>query len=147
VSKSLERLDAVRNAKADLKTQTATVTFKPGKPVDFVALARAVDKAGFKAGAITIWAKGTLSEEGGQLVFTPTGTNQALPVADGAEAAKLKTEIGKAIPPVAQVRFQETPARLVVEGDAATGAASGQGDMKDMGGMKGMDGMKGMEKK
>ena len=147
MSKSLERLDAVRKASADLKTQTATVTFKPGKPVDFAALAQAVDKAGFKAGAITIWAKGTLGEQGGQLVFTPTGTNQALPVADGAEAAKLRSEIGKEIPLVAQVRFQETPARLVVEGDAGQGAAGGQGDMKDMGGMKSMDGMKGTEKK
>ncbi len=150
MSKFLERLDAVRKASADLKTQTATVTFKPGKPVDFAALARAVDKAGFKAGAITIWAKGELSEQGGQLVFTPTGTNQALPVAEGAEAAKLKSEIGKEIPLVAQVRFLETRPRLVVESDAAKAPAERKSDMKDMGGMKGMDGMggmKGMDKK
>lgn len=139
MSKSLERLDAVRNAKADLETQTATVTFKPGRPVDFAAVAKAVDKAGFKAGAITIWAKGTLSEQGGQLVFTPTGTNQTLPVADGAEAAKLKSRLGTEVPLVARVRFQETPPRLVLEGDAARGPAARKGGMKDVGGMKGMD--------
>ncbi len=147
MSKSLQRLDAVQKATADLKTQTATITFKPGKPVDFGALAQAIDKAGFKAGAITISAKGKLSEQAGQLVFTPTGINQALPVADGTEAAKLRSQIGKEIPLMAQVRFQETPPRLVVEGDVTQGSAEGKGDTKDMGGMKGMDGMKGMETK
>lgn len=147
MSKSLERLDAVRDAKADLKTQTATVTFKPGKPVDFAALAQAIDKAGFKAGNITIWAKGKVSEQGGQLVFTPTGLNEPLPVADGPQAAKLKSEVGKEIPLVAQVQFQEKPPRLVVEGDAAKGSAESTGDTKGKEGMKDMGGMKGMEKK
>lgn len=141
MSKSLERLDAVRDAKADLKTQTATVTFKPGKPVDFAVLAQAVDKAGFKAGSITIWGKGKVSEQGGQLVFTPTGLSQAWPLADGPQAAKLKSEVGNEIPLVAQVQFQEKPPRLVVEGDAAKGPAESKGEMK------GMEGMKDMEKK
>jgi copper chaperone CopZ len=140
VSKSLERLDAVRSAKADLKTQTATVTFKPGKPVDFAALAQAIDKAGFKAGNMTIWAKGKVGEQGGQLFFIPTGLNEPLPVADGPQAAKLKSEVGKEIPLVAQVHFQERPPRLVVEGDAAKAEPDkGMEGMKDMGGMKGME--------
>jgi len=133
VSKSLERLDAVRNAKADLKTQTATVTFKPGKPVDFAALAQAVDKAGFKAGSITAWAKGTPNVgSDGKLTFTVSGTNQTFPVADGREAAKLKSEAGKEVPLVAQVRFDQAPPMLVL------GDATAKSGTKDMDGMKGM---------
>ncbi len=122
MSKSLERLDAVRDAKADLNTQTATVTFKPGKPVDFAALAQAVDKAGFKAGGITIWAKGTLNAgPDGRLTFTPSGTNQAFPLADGPQAAKLKGEVGKEIPLVAKVEFGKSPPQLVIEDETAGG--------------------------
>jgi copper chaperone CopZ len=152
VSKSLGRLDAVRNAKADLNTQTATVTFKPGKPVDFPALAQAVDKAGFKAGSITIWAKGTSSVgPDGKLMFTLSGTNQMFPVADGPEAATLKSAAGKEVPLVANVRFDQTPPTLVLrDASAKSGTESmsgmrGMDGMKDMGGMKEMEGMKEMD--
>lgn len=143
MSKSLGRLDAVQDAKADLNTQTATVTFKPGKPVDFPALAQAVDKAGFKAGSITIWAKGTPNvAQDGKLAFTVSGTKQTHPVADSPQAAKLKSEVGKEVALVAKVQFDQTPPVLVVEDE------SGKSGMESMGGMKGMektDGMKGMK--
>jgi hypothetical protein len=58
VSKSLRRLDVGQDVNTELSTQSSTLTFKPGKPIDFQALAQAVDKAGFKAGSITIWARG-----------------------------------------------------------------------------------------
>ncbi len=116
MSKSLGRLDAVRSAKAELDTQTATVTFKPAKPIDFRALAGAVDRAGFKAGSITIWARGTLSAgPDGSLTFTVSGTNQTFPVADGPQLAKLKGAMGKEIPIVAKVEFTESPPHLVLE--------------------------------
>lgn len=116
MSKSLGRLDAVRSAKAELDTQTATVTFKPGKPIDFQALADAVSKAGFKAGSITVWAKGTLGTgPDGKPTFTVSGTNQTLPVADSPQLAKLKGAMGKEIPIVAKVEFTESPPRLVLE--------------------------------
>ncbi len=141
MSKSLGRLDAVQNAKADLTTQTATVTFKPGNPVDFSALAQAVDKAGFKAGSITIWAKGAPNlTADGKLAFTLTGTNQTFPVADGQQAAALKSQLGKEVPLVARVQFDQTPATLVLEAGSAKSGTEG------MSGMKGMDGMKGMTK-
>ncbi len=133
MSKSLRRLDAVQNATADLKTQTATVTFKPGQPVDFAGLARAVDKAGFKASSVTIWAKGKLREESdGHLVFTVSGTSQALPVADGPQVAKLKGEVGKEISLVGTVQFTETPPRLIVGEEPAAGGMPGMGGMKGM---------------
>lgn len=116
MSKSLGRLDAVRSARADLDTQTATVTFKPGKLVDFQALADAVGKAGFKAGTITIWARGTLGTgPDGTPTFTVSGTNQTFPVADSPQLARLQGEMGKEIPIVARVQFTETPPRLVLE--------------------------------
>lgn len=146
MSKSLGRLDAVRNAKADLNTQTATVTFKTGKPIDFRALADAVDKAGFKAGSITIWAKGTLNvAPDGKLAFTVSGTNQALPVADSPQAAKLKGEAGKEVPLVARVQFDQTPPMLVVEDESAKPGTAGMGGMKGTDGAKDKDSMKGME--
>ncbi len=120
MSKSLGRLDAVRSAKAELDTQTATVTFKPGKPIDFQALADAVSKAGFKAGSITVWARGTLGTgPDGKPTFTVSGTNQTLPVADSPQLAGLKSEMGKEISIVARVQFTETPPRLVLESDAS----------------------------
>ncbi|MBI1893102.1 MAG: hypothetical protein HYS14_03190 [Candidatus Rokubacteria bacterium] len=131
MSKSLGRLDVVRDVKTELGTQTSTLTFKPGRPIDFRALADAVDKAGFRAGKITIWATGTLNVgPDGRITFTVSGTNQALPVADSPELAPLKKEAGKAIPVVAEVRFEETPPRLVI--------ASARAGMKEMPGMKGM---------
>ncbi len=130
MSKSLGRLDVVRDVKTELSTQSSTLTFKPGRPIDFPALAAAVDKAGFKAEAMTIWAKGILSVgSDGRATFTVSGSNQTFPVADGPELVRLKTEAGKEISLVAHVRFTEAPPRLVIEG------APGQ---PGMGGMKGM---------
>ncbi|MBI2878625.1 MAG: hypothetical protein HYY19_02765 [Candidatus Rokubacteria bacterium] len=131
MSKSLGRLDVVRDVKTELSTQSSTLTFKPGRPIDFRALADAVDRAGFKAGKITIWATGTLKVGAdGRAIFTVSGTNQALPVADSPQLAPLKKEAGKEIPIVAEVRFQETPPRLVI--------ASAKPGMEGMPGMKGM---------
>ncbi len=114
MSKSLGRLDVVRDAKTELKTQSSTVTFKPEKPIDFQVLADAVDKAGFKAGAITIWAKGTLNVSDGRATFTVSGTNQTFPVADSPQLTDLKREAGKEISIVAKVLFSETPPRLLL---------------------------------
>jgi len=122
VSKSLGRLDAVRDAKADLKTQTATVTFKPGKPIDFRALAEAVDKAGFKAAVIRIWAKGMVNAgPDGRLTFTASGTSQTFPLADSPQLAKLKDQVGKEVSLVAKVQFEKSPPALVVEDEAPKG--------------------------
>lgn len=116
MSKSLGRLDVVRDVKTELKTQSSTVTFKPGQPIDFRALADAVDRAGFKAGTITIWAKGTLNVlPDGRASFTVSGTNQTFPLADSPQLAGLRSEAGKEISLVAAVQFQETPPRLVLD--------------------------------
>lgn len=116
MSKSLGRLDVVRDVNTSLKTQSSTLTFKPGKAIDFLALADAVDKAGFKAGTITIWATGTVSvTPDGRATFTVGGTNQTLPVADNPELARLKKEAGKEVSVMAKVLFTETPPRLVLE--------------------------------
>lgn len=147
MSKSLRRLDAVQSATADLKSQTATVTFKPGKPVDFAALSKAVDRAGFKARSITIWAKGVLSARpDGTLAFTVSGTKQTFPVAESPHLAKLENEIGKEIPLVASVRFEEIPPRLDIEEGSAESGSGSMRDTKDMEKNK-MGEMNGMQKK
>jgi copper chaperone CopZ len=135
VSKSLGRLDVVRDVKTELKTQSSTVTFKPGKPIDFRALADAVDKAGFKAGAITIWAKGSLRVSDGRATFTVSGTSQAFPVADSPQLAGLVSGGDKEVTIVAKVQFTETPPRLVLMSEP---------EKESMPGMKGMGGAQGM---
>ncbi len=133
MSKSLGRLDAVRDVTTSLQTQSSTVTFKPGKPIDFKALAAAVDKAGFKAGTITIWAKGTLSvQPDGRATFTVSGANQSFPIADSPDLTQLKGQAGTEIAIVAKVLFTETPPRLVLGAESE----------KETGGMKGMKQMK-----
>ncbi|MBI2154200.1 MAG: hypothetical protein HYV92_12320 [Candidatus Rokubacteria bacterium] len=126
MSKSLGRLDVVRDVKTELKTQSSTLTFKPGRPIDFKALADAVDKAGFKAGAITIWAKGTVTfTPDGAATFTVSGSNQTFPVADSPQLAVLKSETGKEVSIVAKVQFAETPPRLVVESESSKSGMKG----------------------
>ena len=127
MSKSLGRLDVVRHAKTELETQSSTLTFKPGEPIDFRALADAVDRAGFKAGAITIWANGTLNLlPDGRATFTVSGTNQTFPVADSSQLAGLTSEAGKEISLVAQVQFQENPPRLVLDPGFAKPSTKGR---------------------
>lgn len=132
MSKSLRRLDVVRDANTELDTQSSTVTFKPAQAIDFKALAAAVDKAGFKASSITIWAKGALSATpDGGLIFTVSGSHQTFPIAEPPEAAKQKAMVGKEMPIVARVQFDDTPPRLVIVEEPKAG-------MGDLGGMKGM---------
>jgi len=134
VNKSLGRLDVVQHVETRLDTQSSTVTFKPGKPIDFAALAKAVDKADFKAGSITIWAKGTLSAApAGHLMFTVSDSHQTFPVADSPEAAQLKTMLGQEMPIVAQVQFDKTPPQLVLGEEAAKVGMQGMGGTKKMG--------------
>jgi len=128
----------VQQSKTSLETQSATLHFKPGKPIDFTQIDKAVDRAGFTAGEITIWAKGTPKVEAdGRLVFVVSGTNQALPVADGEEAARLKAQAGKEISIVAKVDRKQQPPRLLSIGpaDPKPAGAKGMGEMK---GTKGM---------
>lgn len=138
----------MQQSKTSLETQSSTLLFKPGKVIDFTQIDKAVDKAGFTASEITIWAKGTPKvEPDGRLVFVISGTNQTLPVADGEEAAKLKAQAGKEITLVAKVDRKQQPPRLVLVGPegAKPAGASGMGEMKGMGETKGMGEMKGMK--
>lgn len=121
MGKSLGRLDAVRHVETSIQAQTSTVTFKRGKPVDFKAIAAAIDKAGFKAGEMTIWARGTLAgTPDGRLTFTPSGTSQTLPLAETPQLAALKGKIGQEVSLVAKVEFEKTPPQLIVEGEGAS---------------------------
>ncbi len=128
----------MQQSKTSLDTQTSTLLFKPGKPIDFTQIDKAVDKAGFTAGEVTIWAKGTPKlEPDGRLVLVVSGTNQTLPVADSEEAAKLKAEAGKEISLVAKVDRKQQPPRLVLGASEEQKPAGSKG----MGEMKGMKGM------
>ncbi len=128
----------MQQSKTSLETQSSTLLFKPGKPVDFSQIDKAVDKAGFTAGEVTIWAKGTPKiDPDGRLVFVVSETNQMLPVADGEEAVKLKAQTGKEVSLVAKVDRKQQPPRLVLVGPEGPKPAEGKG----MGEMKGMKGM------
>ncbi len=124
-----------------IQTQTSTVTFKRGKPVDFKALAAAIDKAGFKAGEMTIWATGRLAETPDRkLTFTSSGTGQTFALAGTPQRAALKGKIGQEVSLMAKVEFENTPPQLIVESEGASGGKeTGAKDRKP-----GMDGMKGM---
>jgi len=115
VSKSLQRQAGVDKAKSDLDTQSSTVTFKKGKVIDFAKLAKAVDKAGFTAGEITIWATGSVETSDGQVVFKVSDSHQTFPLVENEQAVKLKAARGKEVKIVGKVMFQERPPRLVVE--------------------------------
>ncbi len=138
----------MQQSKTSLDTQSSTLLFKPGKPIDFTQIDKAVDKAGFTAGEITIWAKGTPKvEPDGRLLFVVSGTNQTFPVVDSEEAAKLKAQVGKEISLVAKVDRKQQPPRLVLVGAEGANPAGGggMGEMKGMGETKGMGEVKGMK--
>lgn len=128
----------MQQSKTSLETQSATLRFKPGMPIDFTQIDKAVDRAGFTAGEITIWATGTPKvEPDGRLVFVISGTKQTLPVAEGEEAARLKAQAGKEISIVAKVDRKQQPPRLLLIGseEPKPAGAKGMGEMK---GTKGM---------
>lgn len=125
----------MKESKTSLETQSSTLMFKAGKSVDFGEIDKAVDRAGFKAGEITVWAKGTPRvEPDGRLVFIVSGTNQVLAVADSPQAATLKAEAGKEVSLVAKVDRQQQSPRLIVVGPEGPNppGAKGLGEMKGM---------------
>lgn len=103
------------DSNTSLETQSSTVIFKKGQVIDFGKLAKAVDKAGFKAGEIKIWATGSIVQLDGKLTLKVSGTNQTLPLVENEQTAKLKGPSGKEIKVVGKVEFQEKPPRLVIE--------------------------------
>lgn len=113
MNKSLLRQDGVADSNTSLETQSSTVTFKKGKVIDFTKLAKAVDSAGFKAGEIKIWAKGTIEEANGKPSFKVSGSNQTFPLKG--EESKLKELSGKEVTVVGKVEFDKKPPCLVVE--------------------------------
>ena len=115
MNKSLLRQDGVADSNTSLETQSSTVIFKKGQLIDFSKLAKAVDKAGFKAGEIKIWVTGSIVQLDGKLTLQVGGSNQTFPLAENEQTAKLKAAQGKEIRVVGKVEPQESPPRLVVE--------------------------------
>ena len=115
MNKSLLRQDGVADSNTSLETQSSTVIFKKGQVVDFSKLAKAVDKAGFKAGEIKIWATGSIVQLDGKLTLKVSGSNQTFPMVENEQTAKLKAALGKEIRVVGKVEFQESPPKLVIE--------------------------------
>ncbi len=105
----------MQTSKTDLHTQSSTLTFKPGKAIDFGELTKAVDTAGFTVGEIKVWAAGRVEVAGGQLLFRVSGSDQAFLLVDNEPATNLKAAQGKEIKVTAKVDFKETPAKLVIE--------------------------------
>lgn len=115
MNKSLLRQAGVADSNTSLDTQSSTVTFKKGNVIDFGKLAKAVDSAGFKAGEIKIWAKGTISRTNGKLSLIVSGTNQSFPLKENEQTAKLKDFLGKEIKVVGKLEFDQKPPPLVLE--------------------------------
>lgn len=115
MNKSLLRQDGVADSNTSLEDQSSTVVFKKGQAIDFSKLAKAVDKAGFKAGEIKIWASGSIVEHDGRLTLKVSGSNQILPLVENDQTVKLKATPGREIKVVGKVEFQEKPPGLVVE--------------------------------
>lgn len=105
----------MEDSNTSLETQSSTVIFKKGQVIDFGKLAKAVDKAGFKAGEIKIWATGSIVEDDGRLTLKVSGSNQTFPLVENEQTAKLKAAPGKEIRIVGKVEFQEKSPRLVIE--------------------------------
>ncbi len=76
VEKWLGRVHGVTDVTVDLKTDTANLRFAKGASLDAKAIHRAVTKAGFTMGAVTVTAVGFLTEENGSLVLTVRGAKQ-----------------------------------------------------------------------
>ena len=102
-------------SKTDLDTQSSTLTFKPGKAIDFGKLAKAVDTAGFTPGEIKVWATGRIEIADGQIIFIFGGSDQTFPLTNNELAAKLEAAQGKEVKVTAKVDFKGTPAKLVIE--------------------------------
>ncbi len=99
----------------DLGTQSSTLTFKPGKVIDFAKLAKTVDTAGFTAGEITVWVTGRVEVADGQTLLKVTGGDQTFTLTNNELVAKLKAAQEKEVKVIGKVEFKETPTRLVVE--------------------------------
>lgn len=104
------------DSNTSLDTQSSTVTFKKGNVIDFGKLAKAVDSAGFKAGEIKIWARGTVEQVDGKPSLKISGSDQILPLTNNEQAAKLKDFLGKEIKVVGKLEFDKKPPPLIVEG-------------------------------
>ncbi|MBI2369131.1 MAG: hypothetical protein HYV08_02630 [Deltaproteobacteria bacterium] len=87
-------MDSVAKSKTDYRTQVSQVSFKPGKAVDFTALGKAVDSAGFSAQEIEVTAAGRVIENQGALALQVAGTNQVFPLT-GEKAQALAGAKGK----------------------------------------------------
>lgn len=87
-------MDSVAKSKTDYRTQLSQVSFKPGKAVDFAAISKAVDSAGFSAQEIVVTAAGRVIESPGSLALQVTGTNQVFPLT-GEKAQALAGTKGK----------------------------------------------------
>jgi len=61
------------------------VVFRPGRPVDFDAIIKAIDDAGFPAQAIRVVATGWVVDTQGQVAFKVSGTDQVFPVGEGGQ--------------------------------------------------------------
>lgn len=115
MNKSLLRQDGVADSNTSLETQSSTVIFKKGQVIDFGKLVKAIDRAGFKAGEITIWATGSITQLGGELALKVSGSNQTFPLVENEQTAKLRVAVGKEITVVGKVELQKAPPRLAAE--------------------------------
>jgi hypothetical protein len=78
-------LDSVARSTTDYRTQITQVAFRPGRPVDFDSIIKAIDNAGFPAQAIRVVATGWVVDAQGQVAFKVSGTGQVFPLGEGGQ--------------------------------------------------------------
>ena len=103
------------SSKTDRETQSSTLTFKPGRLIDFGKLAKAVDTAGFTASEIKVWVTGQVEVLATQTLLKVSGSDQTFPLVNNELAATLKAAQGKEVKVIGKLEFKETPAKLVLE--------------------------------
>ncbi len=98
-----------------LESQSSTVTFKKGNIIDFKKLAQAVDRAGFKASEIRVWARGIVEEVGGKVSLRVSGSNQTFSLREKEQTTKLKSLSGKEVSVAGKLELDKGPPTLIVE--------------------------------
>ena len=96
VEKVLSRLDGVKSASVNLTTEKASVAFDETK-VDFEAMKRTVEKAGFGLEASAQWKSITLLIQGMHCAACSARVEKVLSRLDGVKSASVNLTTGKAV--------------------------------------------------
>ncbi len=85
VEKKLGQMKGVTDVTVDLKTSTASLTFEEGFSLDLAAIQKAVRRAGFTMGTVTISAIGSITDSDGNLFLEVRDSQQKFLLSEASE--------------------------------------------------------------